>query len=257
MPNQEWVDRFNETPRAIGAGNRMPAGARIDPWNLGLAGLRLIADRALSAIDGFGIENLSAAGVKAEHIQQYRAELAVILTAIVRHNGRNPSRRQARAAAMRLLGHLRIRGAAGLLAQVLQAPHELPTQRAAAADAIGFMRERQGEKVLLEHLNDPHPAVQRSVAAALGWTAGAGAIAALEQARRSAADPAVQRAAHEAIRRIEQRLGREPSLPPWQPKNQPGRGATRPVKLPLPQLPALRTSGGTDRHFDTDRATDR
>jgi len=156
----------NETPKRPRGVDTLPAGDAVDLRRSGLAGLRVLLDRFLGALDGFGADAAATVDAQLEELKEYHAEVTRLLLQVVVHDGRRPERRQARALALRLLGHLHIGEALPTLAALLEARHEPPTQRMAAADAMGLLRDEKAEACLLRHLGDPDPRIRRAVVVA-------------------------------------------------------------------------------------------
>ena len=205
--------KINETPEKIGSGNQMPSGDDIDPREQGMAGLRMLLDQSLLSVEGFGQTQLQAAGVSVEDLVKFREEMGALLKHVVQDDGRRPSRRRERAAAMRILGHIRVKDAIPLLAEVLDAVGEEPSQRTAAADGLGMMRSEEAAPVLARHLSDPYAVVQANVALALGKVASPAFLETLKTQVVRAEESTVRRAMVRAVRSIEERHHLAASLP--------------------------------------------
>ncbi len=207
--------KLNETLRTVGAGNQMPEGETFEVRKLGRTGVRIVIDQVLSSVEGFGRDSLEVLGINLKEIAMHRQEIEDILISIVMHDGRRPNRRQARSAAIRILGYLRMKGSKNVLGTVLQAEHETPSIRAAAADALGLMRAEDSEPLLMRFVNDPHENVARAAAGALGHVGTELSVTELEKRLASAVSGALQGSLQNAIRRIEERMGIKPLRPKW------------------------------------------
>ncbi len=130
----------NEPRPPVGEGNRFVDGGIGDPRDHGMAGLRLLVDRVLQSVDGFGGLQFEAAGTSVREIAKHRDEATLLLARVVRDDGRRASRQRHRSAALRLLGHLKATDQVELLLTVAHHEGEPVTTRAAAFDALGHAR---------------------------------------------------------------------------------------------------------------------
>jgi len=197
----------NEPPKRPRGVDTLPAGDAVDLRRSGLAGLRVLLDRFLGALDGFGPDAAATVDAQLEELKEYHAEVTRLLLQVVVHDGRRPERRQARALALRLLGHLHIGEALPTLAALLEARHEPPTQRMAAADAMGLLRDEKAEACLLRHLGDPDPRIRRAVVVALGHCGTPRALEALQKEAPAEHRPLLQKALVGAVEALEARHG--------------------------------------------------
>jgi HEAT repeat protein len=105
-------------------------------------------------------------------------------------------------ACLSLLGQRRGAQVVALLAKVLAV--EAPELAAAAADALGATGEAAAERALLAALDGPDAGVRAAAARALGRVGTAAAVGRLREAESG--DPALRRAARQAIAAIQARL---------------------------------------------------
>jgi len=226
------VDRdptLNEPQRKLPP-NSAPGGEIGDVRELGRAGQRMLLDRVLRSVDGFGKAQIEFAGVRLRDIARHRDDMAALLGQVIRHDGRRASRQRERAAAIRIAGHFKIAEAEPLLMEILGSRAEDPRQRAAAADALGLMRSERAIALLTAHLRDSHPSVRESAAGALAVVAPLESVDELRALASRLDDPGPLAA---AIRKIETRHGREPSTAePERPRRGRGRGKTQSVEIP-------------------------
>ena len=234
MPVDRDPTRNEPIPKR--APNHAPSGEIENPIELGRAGRRLVLDRVLRSVEGFGKEQLAAAGVQLRDVARYRDELATLLAQVIQYDGRRASRQRERAAAMRILGHAKIVEGEPLLTEIVASRDEDPRQRAAAADALGLMRAEGAVGTLVAQLHDSHPVVRESAARALGVVAPVETITELKTIASRMDDP---RALEIAIRAIETRHGGGKAVEPPG-KARPGR---RSRLTRLMEIPAFDTSG--------------
>lgn len=233
---------LNEPRPGIGTENDAPPGVEVDPRAEGWAGMRLKLDQVLQSVEGFGSEQLKAAGIGSRDLVRYRAEITELLAQVVRFDGRRPSRRKHRVSALRLMGYLRCDDHASLFGTVLLAREEPPTVRAAAADALGLIGDAGQRELLRSCLDDPNASVRLAAVVALGRT---GTLEEIDRLKRVAVledQRRVRMAAARAVTEVERRVGKAPSLPEGGEDERPDkRGSTtqmaRMPKLKLSQFP--------------------
>jgi hypothetical protein len=158
----------NEARPETGDGNRLPDLREIEARDFGTAGQRVILDRALQAVDGFGAAQFEAAGTSVRELVDERETVIRLLARVVRFDGRRASRQRHRSAALRLLGHLQATGESELIARIVEAPEEPVTVRAAAFDALGMLGDRSAAELVSRYVDDPD---ERIAARAL-WSLG-------------------------------------------------------------------------------------
>lgn len=133
----------NEPNPEIGLRNRLETDSTLDPRSLGLAGVRILVDRALLAIDGFGREQMESAGSSFRELIERREEATAVLARIAEFDGDRPTRQRQRSAAIRLLGHLKSADQTELLTQIARNESEPVPHRVAALDALAQLGDQQ------------------------------------------------------------------------------------------------------------------
>jgi HEAT repeat protein len=146
-----------------------------------------------------GVEEARSISAHPDELSEHGDEILTLLTNVVIHDGHQPARQQARALAIRILGHLQLDASLGHLGAVLDDPAEPASQRAAAADAIGLIGDQASAKVLRLHLDDPNPLVRRTAAIALGDIAPPKAEKWLRRQLRDESDASVRKSLQLAI----------------------------------------------------------
>lgn len=192
----------DRVPPARGA-NIMPEGLDEAPCDLGLASVRVTIDRLLSPMHGFDDEHMALVGLTLSDLASHRAEFTAILAEIALHDGARPGRGQARSAAIRLIGHLRLSDAREVLLDIAMARHERPSHRAAAIESLGRMGAKSAESTLIDLLGDARPQV---VAAAAGALAALGSVRArslLKELAAGAVDARVRTRCDCALQELE------------------------------------------------------
>ena len=171
----------NEARPPVGAGNRFVDGGIGDPRDHGMAGLRLVVDRVLQSVDGFGGLQFEAAGTSVREIAKHRDEATLLLARVVRDDGRRASRQRHRSAALRLLGHLKATDQVELLLTVAHHEGEPVTTRAAAFDALGMLGLPELADVVARSIDDDDDRIANRAVRALGLLGGPDHLADLER----------------------------------------------------------------------------
>lgn len=207
--------KHNEKPKEFGIGNSIPEGITVDPREAGKAGGRIFVDSLIASNGGVGDEQIAAVGLTMKDLTDFHSHIVKILNSIIQHDGIRPQRQQARAAAMRLAGYLRIKELGGSLVNVLKSTHELPRFRSSAADALGMIHDKKLEKELLSFLDIEDETIVKSVATALQKIGTKKSLDSLKQRKVTAKSMPLQRALHNAIRIIEREELRKTKLKAW------------------------------------------
>lgn len=158
----------NEPRPPVGSGNRLPEQDDIDVRTFGHAGARVLLDRTLRAVDGFGAAQFEAAGIDVREIVEERERVNDLLVRVVRYDGRRASRRRHRSAALRLLGHLKAAEAVDVMAEVVRSREEPVTVRAAALDALGMLGDETAVELVAAFVDNDDERIATRALWALG-----------------------------------------------------------------------------------------
>ena len=203
----------NEPSLRPGERNRLPESREVDLRAYGDAGHRVILDRALQAVDAFGMAQFESAGTTVREIADERESVIRLLARVVRYEGRRAARQRHRSAALRLLGHLKATDATDLMAQIISSREEPVTVRAAAFDALGMLGDTSAADLVARYIDDGEERIASRALWALGRLGGPDHLSDLEGRLEHAESPALRDATLEAIAALGIRLGIPVAIP--------------------------------------------
>lgn len=188
--------------------NTFPKTVKIDPYAMGAIGVRIMTERALGALHGYGNEVWDLLGIKKLDLARRRPEIVAALRSIVADPER--SNFVNRSGAVALLGELGGQSALPDLSEVLDSPFERRSTRGWAAVGIGRCAGAKGVESLARYATDTDPFIRRKVIDGFVASKAQEAIPLLEDILARDTDRFVANRAFSALRKLEQVLKLEP-----------------------------------------------